>query len=45
MIPTYHIDSSGHLILLFVIPMLRKKICFESLKIEAKNDGLDYLVI
>lgn len=32
MIPTYHISNNGHLVLLFVIPMLGKKICFCSIK-------------
>ena len=32
MIPTYHVGNNGHLVLLFVIPMLGKKICFCSIK-------------
>lgn len=45
MIPTYHADNNGRLILLFVIPMLGEKICFCIIENWKVNDGLDYLLI
>ena len=43
-IPTYHVDSNGHLILPFLIPMLGKKICFLIIK-NWKKKKMDFTML